>query len=56
LVSDEKNNYIVDLARDKPETGIIALNKNMVNSKTPCFHSNDLYDELAALEMLTNEH
>lgn len=55
MVTDEKKHYFVTLSKNKTETGIQALDKFLINSRTPHFHGNEKYDPLGVIEFIEKE-
>ncbi len=43
VVADEKNGYLINLSGNKSESGLVALDRFMINARTPLFHGNSDY-------------
>lgn len=56
IAIDEQNNYLINFSKNTTYSGILALNKYLINAKHPLFHNNNNYGKYDVLKLLDREY
>lgn len=56
MTVDEQNHYLLDFSRESACSGVKALDKALINTKQPLFHSRKEYDRLGVLNILDAQY